>query len=162
MSDGTHTVSNAIRAGLAGGLLGGISIWIYEAVVWVGWQHLLPLKGIPSNAVGLVFGPSVQQSLGALAALVGTAIHFSFSLAWGLLFALLWPWFRRRGFEATLVALGYAIIAWLVMHAAIAIVSSHHPDYLDPVVVIGGFMSHFFYAVPLALYVRRAMAATGH
>jgi len=161
MPDQMTTTRSALGAGLAGGLLGGVTIWIYEVVVWVGWQHLLPLKGIPSNAVGLVFGPSVQQSLGALAYLVGTAIHFAFALAWGLLFALIWPWFRRRGIEATLVALGYAIVAWLVMHAAIAIVSSHHPDYLDPVVVIGGFMSHFFYAVPLALYVKRATAATG-
>jgi hypothetical protein len=28
-------------------------------------------------------------------------------------------------------------------------------------VVIGGFMSHFFYSVPLALTVRRATATTG-
>jgi hypothetical protein len=161
MSDRAPTARDAIGAGLAGGLLGGVTIWIYEAVVWVGWQHLLPLKGIPSNAVGLVFGPSAQQSLGSLAYVVGIAIHFSFSLAWGVLFALIWPWFGRRGFEATLVALGYAIVAWLAMHAAIAIVSSHHPDYSDPVVVIGGFMSHFFYAVPLALHVRRALAGAG-
>jgi len=43
------------------------------------------------------------------------------------------------------------------MHVAIAIVSSNHPDYLDPLVVIGGFMSHIFYAVPLALYVKHRL-----
>ena len=43
------------------------------------------------------------------------------------------------------------------MHVAIAIVSSNHPDYLDPLVVIGGFMSHIFYAVPLALYVKQRL-----
>jgi hypothetical protein len=38
-------------------------------------------------------------------------------------------------------------------------VSDNHPDYTDPVVVIGGFMSHFFFAVPLALIIKRRLAA---
>ena len=120
-------VAAAIRAGLIGGLVGGISIWIYEAVVWVGVQHQMPLGGIPQNATGLAF---------------------------------IWPYFRRRGYEATLVALIFAVILWIVMHSAIALVSSDHPNYLDPTVVIGGFMSHLFYAVPLALVVKRLMSAT--
>ena len=66
--------------------------------------------------------------------------------------------FRQRGFEATLVALFYAVVIWIVMHVAIAIVSSNHPNYLDPNVIIGGFMSHFFYAVPLALIVKQRLA----
>ncbi|MDR2213591.1 MAG: hypothetical protein LBE21_08205 [Pseudomonadales bacterium] len=143
-----------LRVGLYAGLLGGVVIWIYEALVWVGVQHQMPLAGIPRNATGLVFGAEAQASLGWSAYVIGTAIHFFFSLAWGLLFARLWPWFRQRGYEATLVALFYAVIAWIVMHAAIAIVSDNHPDYLDPAVVIGGFMSHFFFTVPLALYVK--------
>lgn len=147
--------TTALEAGIRGGLLGGVVIWIYEAIVWVGIQHQMPLQGIPANAVGLVFGKPVQQSLGALSYVIGTAIHFAFSIAWGVLFARIWPWFRQRGVEATLVALGYAVVAWIVMHAAIALVSDSHPDYLDPVVIIGGFMSHFFYAVPLALLVKR-------
>ena len=44
------------------------------------------------------------------------------------------------------------------MHALIAIASWNHPDYLDPNVIIGGFMSHFFYAVPVALIVKRGLA----
>jgi hypothetical protein len=60
--------------------------------------------------------------------------------------------------EATLVALLYAVFAWIVMHAAIAAVSTSHPDYLDPVVIIGGFMSHIFFTVPLALVVKHRMA----
>ncbi len=147
-----------ILAGLIGGLVGGVVIWIYEAIVWVGVQHLMPLAGIPRNATGLVFGKAVQESLGAVAYVVGTGIHFFFSLAWGLLFALIWPFFRRRGFEATLVALFYAVFAWIVMHVAIMVVSSNHPDYYDPVVIIGGFMSHFFFAVPLALIVKQRLA----
>jgi hypothetical protein len=134
-----------------------VAIWIYEAVVWVGVQHLMPLGGIPRNATGLVFGAAAQEALGAAAYVIGTAIHFFFTIVWGVLFALIWPYVRRRGFEATLVALFYAVVIWIVMHVAIAIVSSNHPNYLDPNVIIGGFMSHFFYAVPLALIVKRRL-----
>jgi hypothetical protein len=140
---------------------GGIIIWIYEALVWVGVQHLMPLAGIPRNATGLVFGKQVQEQLGTAAYFVGTGIHFLFALAWGVVFAYLWPIFRRRGYEATLVALFYAVVIWIVMHAAIMVATTSHPDYFDPMVVIGGFMSHFFYAVPLALIVKRRLAATG-
>lgn len=147
-----------IQAGLMGGLVGGVIIWIYEAVVWVGIQHFMPLAGIPRNATGLVFGKDVQEALGIAAYIVGTGIHFVFALAWGVLFALVWPYFRRRGYEATFVALFYAVVAWIVMHVAIMIVSTNHPNYYDPVVIIGGFMSHFFFTVPLALIVKQRLA----
>jgi hypothetical protein len=149
----------ALRAGLIGGLAGGVIIWIYEALVWVGAQHMMPLAGIPRNATGLVFGAQVQNSLGAMAYVVGTAIHFFFSMAWGALFAWIWPYFRRRGYEATFVALFYAVFAWIVMHAAIMVASDNHPNYYDPAVIIGGFMSHLFFTVPMALIVKRRMAA---
>jgi len=129
-----------------------------RVLVWVGVQHQMPLSGITRNATGLVFGPDVQQALGFFAHLVGTGIHFFFSALWGALFALLWPWCHKRGIEATLAALFYAMVAWIVMHVAIALVSDTHPDYTDPVVIIGGFMSHFFFTVPLALMVKRRMA----
>jgi hypothetical protein len=147
-----------IRAGLIAGLAGGIIIWIYEALVWVGAQHLLPLAGIPRNATGLVFGKEFQESIGIWAYVIGTGIHFVFSIAWGILFAAIWPYFRRRAYEATLVALFYAVVAWIVMHVAIMIASDNHPNYYDPVVIIGGFMSHFFFTVPLALIVKRMLA----
>jgi hypothetical protein len=150
-----------IQAGVIGGLVGGVVIWIYEALVWVGAQHLMPLAGIPRNATGLVFGKEVQEALGLGAYVVGTGIHFVFCIAWGVGFALIWPYFRRRGVEATLVALFYAVVAWIVMHAAIMVVSSNHPNYYDPGVIIGGFMSHFFFAVPLALIVKKRLAAIG-
>ena len=146
-----------VRAGLIGGLAGGVIIWIYEALVWVGAQRLMPLAGIPRNATGLVFGREVQESLGWLAYVVGTSIHFVFSAAWGVLFALIWPWFRQRGHEATLVALFYAVGAWIVMHVAIMMASDNHPNYYDPVVIIGGCMSHFFFTIPLALIVKRRL-----
>jgi hypothetical protein len=149
----------ALRAGSIGGLVGGVIVWIYEAVVWVGWQHQMPLTGIMRNATGLVFGKHAQESLGLLAYLIGIGIHFFFALVWGVLFALLWPYFRRRGYEASFIALFYAMIAWVVMHLAIALVSDSHPDYTDPNVVIGGFMSHIFFTVPLALVIKRRLEA---
>src|SRR5579863_5905751 len=154
------SVAKTLRAGLLGGLAGGVCIWIYEALVWVGVQGLMPLGGIPRNATGLVFGKAVQESLGAFAYVLGTGIHFFFCFLWGVLFAFAWPYFRRRGYEATLVALIFAVILWIVMHSAIALVTPDHPNYLDPNVVIGGFMSHLFYAVPLALAVKRLMSET--
>jgi hypothetical protein len=144
-----------VAAGALAGLVGGAVIWIYEALVWVGAQHLMPLRGIPANAVGLVFGKPTQAALGATAYLLGVLIHFTFASAWGALFATVWPLLRHRGCEATLAALFYAAIAWVIMHAAIAAISSDHPDYLDPVVVIGGFTSHIFFTVPMALLVKR-------
>lgn len=97
-------LGKVVRAGLLGGLVGGVVIWIYEAIVWVGAQHLMPLAGIPRNATGLVFGMDVQNGLGALAYVVGTVIQFSFALAWGVGFALVWPAFARRSYEVTLIA----------------------------------------------------------
>jgi hypothetical protein len=161
MTSSNAELRETIRAGLFGGLVGGVIIWIYEAIVWVGIQHLMPMAGIPRNATGLVFGKGVQESLGALAYVVGTGIHFFFCFLWGVVFAMAWPYFRRRGYEATLVALFFAVVLWIVMHVAIAIVSNDHPNYFDPFVVIGGFMSHFFYAVPLALIVKHRLAAVG-
>jgi hypothetical protein len=61
---GTPDLANTVRAGLIGGLMGAGTIWVYEAVVWVGAQHLMPLVGIPANATGLVFGRAVQVWLG--------------------------------------------------------------------------------------------------
>jgi hypothetical protein len=150
--------SKTIQAGVIGGLTGGVIIWLYEALIWVWAQHLMPLAGIPRNATGLVFGKEVQESLGLGAYVIGTGIHFVFSIAWGVGFALIWPYFRRRGYEATLVALFYAMVAWIVMHLAIMVVSSNHPNYYDPGVIIGGFMSHFFFAIPLALIVKKRLA----
>jgi hypothetical protein len=153
-----HTLQAITRAGAIGGITGAICIWIYEALIWVGVQHLMPLAGIPRNATGLVFGKDVQESLEIGAYFLGTAIYFVFAIAWGILFALGWPYFRRRGYEATFITLFYAIIAWIAMHVAISIASDNHPNYYDPAVIIGGFISHFVFTAPLALTVKRLMA----
>lgn len=152
------SLNATLRAGAMAGLAGGIIIWIYEALIWVGAQHLMPLAGIPRNATGLVFGKAFQESIGFGAYVIGTGVHFVFAMGWGVLFAMIWPYFRKRGYEATFVALFYAIVAWIVMHVAIAIAGDNHPNYLDPAVIIGGFMSHFFFTVPLALIVKRLLA----
>jgi hypothetical protein len=55
--------SAVIRVGLVAGLAGG-------ATIWVGAQHLMPLAGIPRNATGLVFGKAEQDQLGPLAYLI--------------------------------------------------------------------------------------------
>jgi uncharacterized membrane protein YagU involved in acid resistance len=158
VSNARASAGSAINAGIVGGLIGGVVIWIYEAIVWVGVQHLMTLQAIPANAVGLVFGKDMQTALGLGAYVLGTAIHFFFSMAWGVGFALIWPHFRKRNVEATLVALFYAVFAWIVMHVAIALISDNHPNYLDPAVIFGGFVSHTFFAVPLALYVKKRLA----
>jgi len=152
---------SSFQAGVFGGLAGGITIWIYEALVWVGVQHLLPLSGIPPNATGLVFGKRFQLAIGAWAYPLGTTIHFAFAIVWGVLFAMLWPMARRRGYEATLIAIPYAALAWVVMHVAISITSNDHPNYQDPAVIIGGVMSHIFFTVPMALVVKRLMHHVG-
>lgn len=118
---------------------------------------MLPLATIPANATGLVFGRAFQQALGLWATLLGTCIHFAFAGLWGVGFAAVWPWFRARGWEASMLALPFAAVLWGVMHGAIALAGHEHPDYLDPNVVIGGVMSHLFYTVPMALVVRAAM-----
>jgi len=150
-------LSSSVKAGVFGGLVGGVTIWIYEALVWVGVQHLLPLSGIPPNATGLVFGKPFQLAIGAWAYPLGTTIHFGFAILWGVLFAMLWPAARRRGYESTFIAIPYAALAWVVMHVAISIASNDHPNYHDPAVIIGGVMSHIFFAVPMALVVKRLM-----
>ena len=70
----------------------------------------------------------------------------------------IWPYFRDRGYEATFIALFFAVFAWIVMHVAIVIASNNHPNYYDPAVVIGGIMSHFCFTVPLALTVKRLLS----
>lgn len=150
--------ARTIRQGALAGLIGGVAIWCYEAAVWVHVQHLMPLAGIPANAVGLTFGRAAQSRLGMLAAPLGTAIHFGFAMVWGAAFALAWPWLHRRGCEATLAALLLAPVLWVVMHGAIVLFGGDHPDYADPALVIGGVLSHLFYTVPMALVVKRLAA----
>ena len=93
--------------GLAGGFVGAVTIWIYEAVVGRGATSV-PLAGIPRNAVGLVFGKDVQDcSGGGVCPRHGHLLVFA--LAWGVCSPSCGRSLRWRGFEATLVALFYAV-----------------------------------------------------
>jgi len=66
----------------------------------------------------------------------------------------MWP---GRGTWILSAALALCVILAAGSTRAIAIASDNHPNYLDPFVIIGGFMSHFFYAVPLALIVKQRL-----
>jgi hypothetical protein len=145
-----------LRAGLIGGLVGGVTIWMYEAVVWVGVQHLMPL--VEYRAMLQAGFRQRRSSVARFAGLCCRNFHsFLFRRGMGRTFCVYLAYFRRRGFEATFVALPYAMFAWIVMHVAIMVASDNHPNYYDPNVIIGGFMSHFFFAVPMALYVKHRM-----
>jgi len=74
------------RCGWLGGLCWRcVTIWIYEAVVWVEGQHLLPAwAGIPAQRHGAVFGSDVHgvRSVG-LGFRCRTFIHFFFAVGSG-------------------------------------------------------------------------------
>ena len=132
--------ARAIRTGMSAGLFGGVCIWLYEALVWAGVQHLMPIRAIPGNATGLVFGKAARQALRIWADGLGVIIHFGFAAAWGVAFALPWP----RPTPARIRS-----------HPAGSALAGHeHSDYLDPQVIIGGVFSHLFDTVPMALWVK--------
>ena len=156
-----HRSATALRrqvlAGLAGGLVGGVTIWIYKLVVQ-GWLLKLstPYQIVENTAV-LCFGPSVR-ALGPAAFALGVAIHFATALAWGVVFALIWPWLRARHIEATLAALAFGVFAWIVMHNVLLAAFSPAPPSYTVYSVINGFMSHTLgFAVPLALVVKHRL-----
>jgi hypothetical protein len=150
----------AWRAGVIGGLVGALTSWIYELVVWVHLLHLTSVSGIAENTAVLSFGPAVR-SLAAGALVLGVAIHFLTAVIWGILFALIWPALRARSIEATLAALFYGIFAWVVMHNVVLALFSPAPPTYTVYSVINGLMAHTFaFSVPLALVIKRLMRRT--
>jgi len=149
----------AISAGLLGGLTGGVTIWIYEEVVQAWLMKTAAPYAIVENTAVLCFGPAVR-ALGPGAFALGVVIHFATALAWGLTFAFLWPALKARGVEATLAALVFGIVAWMVMHNVLLATFSPNPPVYTTLSVINGLMSHTLaFAVPLALVVKAKMAA---
>jgi hypothetical protein len=61
--------------------------------------------------------------------------------------------FPPASLEATPVELPFAAVVWVAMHGAIAIVSTNHPDYLDP-----NLGRNISFATPLALVVKWRLA----
>lgn len=52
----------------------------------------------------------------------------------------------------------FAPLLWIAIHVPIPMLGDDHPNYRDPIVVIGGFMSHLFFTVPLALWVKKRLS----
>jgi hypothetical protein len=149
--------SAQLRAGVVGGLVAGVTSWIYELVVWVRLLHLTSVYGIAENTAVLSFGPGIR-SLGAGALTLGVGIHFLTAVVWGILFALIWPALRARSIEATLAALFYGIFAWIIMHNVVLALFSPAPPTYTVYSVINGLMAHTFaFSVPMALVVQRLL-----
>ncbi len=151
------TSGRMVRAGLIGGVVAALTSWLYELIVWVGLLHLTSPYGIAENTAVLSFGPGIR-SLGAGAFALGVAIHFLVAVLWGLGFALVWPALRARSIEATLAALFYGVIAWVVMHNVVLALFSPAPPTYTVYSVINGLMAHTFaFSVPMALIIKRLL-----
>lgn len=146
-----------LRAGVVAGVVGALTSWLYELVVWVHFLHLTSVAGIAENTAVLSFGPGIRR-LGAGALALGVAIHFLTAVIWGILFAYLWPALRARSIEATLAALFYGIFAWVVMHNVVLALFSPAPPGYTTYSVINGLMAHTFaFSVPMALIIKRLL-----
>ncbi len=146
-----------LRAGAIAGVIGALTSWLYELIVWVHYLHLTTVPGIAENTAVLSFGPGIR-SLGAGALAIGVAIHFVTAVIWGILFAYLWPALRARSIEATLAALFYGVFAWVVMHNVVLALFSPAPPTYTPYSVINGLMAHTFaFSVPMALVIKRML-----
>ena len=146
-----------LRAGVVAGLVGALTSWLYELVVWVQLLHLTTVSGIAANTAVLSFGPGIR-SLGAGALALGVAIHFLTAVIWGSLFAFIWPALRARSIEATLAALFYGVFAWVIMHNVVLALFSPAPPTYTVYSVINGLMAHTFaFSVPMALIIKRLL-----
>jgi hypothetical protein len=149
--------SAVLRAGLIGGIVGGVGIWLYELVVWVHLLHLTDLPGMLDGAAVLSFGAGIRR-LGAMSAVLGVGIHFLTAIAWGVGFACLWPSLKARDIEATLAALFYGVFAWILMHNVLLAWFSPAPPTYTTYSVLNGFVSHTFaFTVPMALVIKRLL-----
>ena len=143
------------RDGIIAGLVGSLTIWLYEVVVFVGVQHADTVASVVRHTALLVFGPAILRHAAAAFGL-GLVIHCLTGIVWGVGFAAIWPRLRQQGIEASLAALVYGAFVWVCMHLGIlALLSPDPPIYTAPT-VISGLMSHMVaFAVPVALTVQR-------
>jgi hypothetical protein len=143
-----------VSTGLTAGLVGGITIWIYEIVDQTFIRKVASPWQIAINTSVLAFGPKMKE-LGVLAFVLGVAIHFAVALAWGVLFALIWPMLKARKVEATLAGLVYGVFAWVVMHNGLLNTFSPNPPPYTGFSILNGMVSHTAgFAIPLALTVK--------
>ncbi|HEY6455088.1 MAG TPA: hypothetical protein VIY90_07340 [Steroidobacteraceae bacterium] len=150
-------LSVRLRAGVIGGVVGAVTSWIYELIVWVRLLHLTSVYGIAENTAVLSFGPGIRH-LGATTYALGVCIHFLTAVIWGIVFALIWPALRARSIEATLAALFYGIFAWVIMHNVVLALFSPAPPTYSVYSVLNGLMAHTFaFSVPMALVIKRLL-----
>ena len=156
-------VVRLVMIGLIAGLVGSVTIWLYEYVVLYRLLHQGTLAGVVQHTALLVFGPG-DLSSGVTGFVLGAIVHCATGITWAMLFALTWPFVAAR-VEATLAGLFLGIVAWLVMHVIILAIFSPDPPVYTVYTVINGFMSHMVaFAVPMALTVKhlyRTKAAKG-
>lgn len=147
-----------VVVGAWAGFVGGITIWLYELVVWVHFLQLRTVRGLLENSAMLAFGAQAAQWPSPWTLVVSALVHFITAMAWGVLFALIWPSLQRKQIEATLAALFFGIFAWVVMHNVVLAAFSPQPPTYTTYVVLNGFVSHTFaFSVPLALIVKRRL-----
>ena len=150
--------SSTVSIGLRAGLVGSITIWVYELVVFCVAMHTSTASGVVEHTALLVFGPAILARPQAAFGL-GALIHCATGVAWGIVFAAIWPALRRLHIEASLAGLIFGAIAWVVMHNVVLALFSPAPPQYTPEVVINGLMSHMVaFSVPLALVVKRLHA----
>ncbi len=141
--------------GVEAGLLGGTVIWGYELVVWVHLLHLRTVFGLFQNSAVLALGNEVKAWPAAASLAASGLIHYATAVAWAVPFSWAWPALRARGVEATLAALFYGILAWVVMHNVVLALFSPAPPTYTVYGVLNGFVSHTFaFSVPVALWIK--------
>ncbi len=144
-----------LRAGVVGGLVGAVTSWIYELIVWVRLLHLTSAYGIAENTAVLSFGTGIRR-LGAGAFALGVGILFLTAVLWDILFALIRPALRARSIEAKLAAQLYGIFDRIIMHNVVQALFSPAPPTYTGYSVLNGFVAHTFtFSVPMALVIKR-------
>jgi hypothetical protein len=142
-----------LRAGLISGLVAAGTTWTYEFIVNVYVLRMSSIYAIAQHGALLVFGPRVE-ALGAWTLLIGMGVHFGTSCAWGVVFAMIWPWLRARGFEASLAGVMFGLLACLVMVNILIHVSPMHVKPTLVLVLLSVIFHTLPFGIPLALVVQ--------
>jgi hypothetical protein len=152
-SDSLPSTTERLRAGLISGLVAAISTWAYEFIVNVYVLKMSSIYMIAQHGALLVFGPRVQ-ALGQWTLLIGMGVHFGTSCVWGMFFAMVWPWLRARGFEASLAGVLFGLLACLVMVNILIHVSPMHVQPTLVLILLSVIFHTLPFGIPLALVVQ--------
>lgn len=152
-SDSLPSTIDRLRAGLIAGLTAAATTWAYEFIVNVYVLKMSSIYTIAQHGALLVFGPRVQ-ALGGWTLLIGMGVHFGTSCFWGILFAMIWPWLRARGFEASLAGVLFGLLACLVMDSIVIHVSPMHVKPTLVLILLSVIFHTLPFGIPLALVVQ--------